>query len=153
MEATEFLGLDLGLKHTGIARGSALVKIAQPLPGLPTETLLTSLMPIIDQNKTDAIVVGLPRNLRGEDSTQTAWVRQWVTRAKDKIQLPFYWQDEALTSIQSRSNPFDRFDKLTASELRASKQKVKSMKDEHSLAAALILQDFLDESEAARVPA
>lgn len=143
MEAIEFLGLDLGIRRTGIARGSSLAKIAQPLASLPTDDLLASLKVLIDQNRTGAIVVGLPRNLRGDDSHQTTWVRQWVTSARRKIKLPFYWQDEALTSIQARSNPFDK--------LRAGRQRVKGSADEHSLAAVLILQDFLNAPEEERV--
>lgn len=138
MEAMEFLGLDLGLKRTGIARGSSLAKIAQPLSSVPTNALLASLKSLIDQNKTDAIVVGLPRNLRGEDSGQTVWVRQWVAGAKDKIKLPLYWQDEALTSTQAKSK------KPSFAKAAADKQKAKSNADEHSLAAAIILQDFLN---------
>ncbi|MBI2588863.1 Holliday junction resolvase RuvX [Candidatus Saccharibacteria bacterium] len=159
MEKMEFLGVDLGVKRTGIARGSSLAKIAQPLPSLPTDKLLDSLSGLIKANGAQAIVVGLPRNLQSEDSAQTAWVRQWVAAAKNKVGLPFYWQDEALTTVQARGKPsdgLDRFDKLTASELtagklRAGKQKATSNTDEHSLAAAAILQDFLDGSNEERV--
>jgi RNase H-fold protein (predicted Holliday junction resolvase) len=53
------------------------------------------------------------------------------------VNLPFYWQDEALTS-------------QAADKIQNSKSKAQNI-DEHSLAAAIILQDFLDGAENDRV--
>lgn len=134
MEEAEFLGLDVGMQRTGIARGSAMAKIAQPLFSVGTDELIDNLKTLIVAHKADAVVVGLPRNLKGDDTKQTDWVREWATSAKDKVKLPFYWQDEALTSVNA--------------EAMQSKTKTK---DIDSLAAAIILQDFLDSPEQQRI--
>ncbi len=135
MEADEFLSLDVGLKRTGIARGSTLAKMAEPLETVETEKVITRLGELVNNYGAIGIVVGLPRNLSGNDTAQTSWVRDWVNHAKRKIDLPFYWQDEALTS-----------------KIANARQKVyKKIHDIDSLAAAIILQDFLDSDEANRV--
>ena len=137
MEIKEFIGLDVGQRHTGIARASNGARLAEPLMSVKTSDVLKTLDELIKKQAVDAVIVGLPRNLSGDDTTQTAWVRDWVTQAKVRIDLPFYWQDEALTS------------KVAASRELIKKQQAKA--DIDSLAAAIILQDFLDTPEAERV--
>ncbi len=129
-----FLSLDVGLKRTGIARASRAARLAQPLVTVPTEKVIANLKNFIEEYNVSAVVVGLPRNLAGDDTRQTTWVRDWVNHAKGKIDLPFYWQDEVLTSRIAK----------------ASKMSYKRPHDVDSLAAAIILQDFLDAPETER---
>ncbi len=138
IEAAEVLGLDVGLKRTGIARASNIARLAEPSMSVATNEAITKLTTYLKDHKVEAIAVGLPRNLKGEDTDQTAWVRQWVDEAKPKINTPLYWQDEALTSREATG-------KLQNSNIK------QQHFDEHALAAAIILQDFLDTPETARV--
>jgi putative Holliday junction resolvase len=135
MDNKQLLGLDVGLKRTGIARASSVAKLAEPLLTVPTTEVLKTVKELIEEYDVGTIVVGLPRNLQGDDTKQTTWVRDWVQHAKSKIGLSFYWQDEALTSKIAEAR------KLTH----------KRPHDIDSLAAAIILQDFLDSEEAERV--
>ena len=122
----EILALDVGAKRVGIARASMQARLAQPLRTVKTDKAIEELRKIVKENQVVMIVAGLPRNLSGEDTQQTRWVRDWVTQAKTKLGLPFYWQDEALTSQIVESQ----------------KSKVKSL-DVDAEAAAIILEDFL----------
>jgi len=133
VEASQLIGLDVGQKRIGVARASSAAKLAEPLTTIQTSEGLKKLQQLVEQESADIIVVGLPRSLQGDDTAQTAWVRTWVDAAKKQIKLPFYWQDEALTSKLAESL----------------KLKAKSQ-DIDSLAAAIILQDFLDAPEAQR---
>lgn len=135
MEAKQLMGLDVGQKRIGVARASGVAKLAEPLTTIKTSESLEKLQQIIQEQGTQTIVVGLPRSLRGDDTAQTTWVRTWVDNAKKRIQLPFYWQDEALTSRIAE----------------AERQAHKSPHDVDALAAAIILQDFLDAAETERV--
>lgn len=137
MEAKEILGLDVGSKRTGIARASNVARLAAPLISVPTKDTVGILRKYITEHQVEAIAVGLPRNLAGEDTDQTRWVREWIDKAKRKIAVPLYWQDEALTSREAA--------KVQSSKFKAQKA------DEHALAAAIILQDFLDSAEADRM--
>lgn len=125
MEAQEILGLDIGQKHTGIARASNIARLAEPLRSVTTAEVVKTLNKYAKEHSIEAIAVGLPRNLAGEDTDQTAWLRDWVDKNKDRIEAPLYWQDEALSSRQAGGD--------------------------HALAAAIILQDFLDSPETEHV--
>ena len=134
MEVKQFIGLDVGSKRTGIARASSVAALAQPLKTVATDQLEKALTELTDDDVA-AIVVGLPRSLQGDDTAQTTWVRQWVTDAKSKINKPFYWQDEALTTVHAASQKFSG----------------KNNPGIDALSAAIILQDFMDTAETERV--
>jgi putative Holliday junction resolvase len=131
----QYLGLDVGLKRTGIARASEAARLAEPLITVPTAEVLKTLKDLVEEYNISAVVVGLPRNLQGNSTQQTNWVRDWVTHAKSKIELPFYWQDEVLSTKIAE----------------AKKLSFKHLHDVDSLAAAIILQDFLETPEANRM--
>lgn len=135
MEVKQILALDVGQTRTGIARASTIARLAEPLMTVETAKTVAVLKRLSSEQDIEAIVVGLPRNMQGEDTAQTDWARQWVTDIKQEIDLPFYWQDEALTS------------KL-AENLSPAHKKDHSV---DALAAAIILQDFLDTAQAERV--
>lgn len=116
----EFIGVDVGSKRVGLARGSSKAKIAQPLKVVPSDQAVVELSRL----NPDGIVVGLPRGLEGQETAQTSTVRNWVKQAQNQLKTPFYWQDEALTSV--------------AAEKSAHKE------DVDAIAASVILQDFLD---------
>lgn len=124
----EILALDIGAARVGVARASTEARLAEPLKTIKTNDALEYLLGLAKNKEIQAIVVGLPRNLSGDETQQTQWVRQWVKNTMQIINKPFYWQDEALTS-----------------------QKAKSGADEHSLAATIILQDFLDTPDSKRI--
>ncbi len=131
----QYLALDVGLKRTGIARASEAARLSEPLMTVSTVDVVKKLRELIEEYNVGAIVVGLPRNLAGNNTQQTNWVREWVNHVKQKIDLPFYWQDEVLSTRIAEAK------KLT----------YKKIQDIDSLAAAIILQDFLDTPEANRM--
>lgn len=126
-QPTEFLGVDYGDARVGLARGSDVARLAEPLRAVPTKDVLNAIKNWSAGTNSAGVVVGLPRGLDGQETSQTRAVREWVKSVKDHLSLPFYWQDEALTS-------------LTASKLKAKNEQV----SEDALAASIILQDFLD---------
>lgn len=130
----EILALDVGTKRVGIARASMQARLPQPLKTVKTNEAIERLREIVKENKVKIIVAGLPRNLSGEDTAQTHWVRNWIAKAKDELDLPFYWQDEALTSVKAQSL----------------KLKAKN-KDVDAQAAAIVLEDFLKTEKNNRV--
>ena len=127
----EFIGVDVGTVRVGLARGSDVARLAEPLKTVSAAQAINWLAEIAATRKVDGIVVGLPRGLDGQDTSQTNLVRDWAKQAAASIKLPFYWQDEALTT--------------QAAQTHNSKEGV------DAAAAAVILQDFLDTPEAERV--
>lgn len=125
MAEGDYIGLDIGTVRSGIARAGSQARLAEPLKIVPTTQLMSVLGDLTKDKKISAVVVGLPRNLEGNDTRQTEWVRQWVTAAKKQLPLRYIFQDEALTSVAAQT-----------------RQPENAHHD--ALAAAIILQDYLD---------
>lgn len=128
----EFLGIDVGDKRIGIARGSSLARIAEPLKTVPAGDALDEIAALVQINGVSGIVIGLPRGLDGQETAQTGKVRNWVDDAKARLKYEFYWQDEALTS-------------------RVAEQEGALPEASDAAAASVILQDFLDTPKDQRV--
>lgn len=128
----EFLGVDVGAARIGIARGGSLAKIAQPLKTVTADKAVSELSALAKDNSAAGIVVGLPRSLDGNETAQTKAVREWVKTVQAQINLPFYWQDEALTSQTAEGYGENKF-------------------GDDAKAVSLILQDFLDTPKEERV--
>lgn len=128
----EFIGIDVGGVRIGLARGSSAARLAQPLKTVSANEAIEEIIAAVQENHTDGIVVGLPRALDGRETAQTAVVKKWADRARAKINLPFYWQDEAMTS-------------------KLAERQVASKAGPDAVAAAIILQDFLDTPKEQRV--
>ncbi|HET7529082.1 MAG TPA: Holliday junction resolvase RuvX [Candidatus Saccharimonadales bacterium] len=130
--AEEYIGVDVGGARVGISRGSSAARLAEPLKTVGASAAIAELKAMARESGAAGIVVGLPRSLNGDDTAQTGYVRRWISEAKKDIGLPFYIQDEALTSRRAESGR-------------------KQPGPADAEAAALILQDFLDTPKEERV--
>jgi putative Holliday junction resolvase len=130
--AGRIIGLDVGHKRTGVALASTAARLALPYSTVNTSAALEAVGRLADEENVEAIVFGLPRNLEGNDTEQTRWVREWVKQAKKSLKYPLFWQDEALTTAVARQRHHK------SSQLDAE-------------AASIILQDWLDSDESTRV--
>ena len=136
----KLLGLDVGEKRIGVAKADSSVKIAVPqgavgVDGHEFENLL-KIVRILD---IDVIIVGMPRNLKGETTKQSDYVKNFVktlnrTLVENKPNnktVKIFFQDESLTSVEAKQNlknrPLDKKSGAIDAE-----------------AATLILQDFLE---------
>ncbi|HEX7368239.1 MAG TPA: Holliday junction resolvase RuvX [Candidatus Saccharimonadales bacterium] len=130
-EPKAILGLDVGSKRIGIAVATAEARLPGPLCTLEnTAAFWDKLAVLVQEHGVEALVVGLPRSLEGNDTAQTREARTFMARLRANTGLPVYEQDEAATSIQaeaeltSRGRPYRRG-------------------DIDALAATYILDDFL----------
>ncbi len=121
------LAIDWGKKRVGCARADTHARLPQPLVTLPhTEDIFMRIREIIDEQQVTSVVVGLPRNMEGEETEQSREVRAFVAELEDALQCPVMLQDETLTS---------RY----IDDLRQQYPKA----DTDSLAATRILKDYL----------
>ena len=134
------LALDIGTKRIGLAISDELRLIAQPLefvPAEPFDAFIERLKEILNGKPCELILVGLPRNMDGTYGPAAEKVREFVTRLKGAVPIPVRTWDERLTSAQANRVL------LQGNVRRADrKQKVDAM------AAAILLQSFLDASAA-----
>jgi putative Holliday junction resolvase len=133
-QTNNLLALDIGDRRIGVAYASAIARLASPLTVLANdESVWGTLAELIKTEQIGIIVVGLPRNLRGQDTTQTKLARAFGETLAEKCKLPIIFQDEALTSRQAEA------------ELR-NRGKQFSKGDIDALAATYILEDYLRSS-------
>lgn len=124
------LALDLGDVWTGTALSDPLKIIARPFKTIKTVDLFNSLQEIMQTNQIDTIVIGYPKTMRGTESEQT----KKVLVQKDEIEKLYpdkkiiLW-DERLSSKGAR-------------DIQGKKAKNDAV-SEHSIAAAIILQTYL----------
>jgi putative Holliday junction resolvase len=128
---TAFLALDVGEKRIGVAWADGRLRIAMPVLTLDANNkVIECIVALYKERECARVVVGLPRNQSGEETPQTAYVRDFATHLKDRG-LPVAFQDESLTSV------------IAEEELRArNKPYVKG--DIDKLAATYILKDYLE---------
>jgi putative Holliday junction resolvase len=131
-----YLSIDYGQKRTGLAICDAGEMIASPLKVLMVaqSELVAGIADIINREKVEAVVLGLPLNMDGTAGRQVKRVQKFAAQMKECIDIPIHFQDERLSS-------FDAEGKLAGTELTRKKKK----KRLDAVAAASILQSFLDQ--------
>jgi putative Holliday junction resolvase len=136
------LGIDYGERRIGLALSDPTGLLASPwkkidnagnLAGVAERLTLEVIALAAEPDGLTAIVIGLPRRLSGDDTEQTARVRALAALLAERVSIPISLQDERLTSHEANERLAGR-----QRDWRRRKQQIDAM------AAALILQDFLD---------
>lgn len=128
------MALDVGTVRIGVAIASAESQLPRPLITLANdENFIEQLQQLIDNEAIGNLVIGLPRGLSGQDTPQTAYVREFSEQLKTATSLRLDFQDEALSSARAK-------DELE------SRGKLYQKGDVDALAATYILEDYLMEN-------
>ncbi len=130
------LGFDLGEKRIGLAISDPLRITARPLQVVQRTSRRNDFaiyQQIIAEHDISALVVGLPTHLDGRESPMSAWVRDYAAEMAQKLDLPLFFHDEHHTTDDARRRMID---------LGYNRQKREKLRD--AVAAAIILQDYLD---------
>ncbi|TMD06491.1 MAG: Holliday junction resolvase RuvX [Chloroflexi bacterium] len=130
------LAIDPGTRRVGIALSDESATIASPLQTLaaePPETLVARLAVLAREVGAQQVVVGLPRRLDGTRGPEEAAARALAHELRTALRLPVSLYDERLTSVAAERGLIDQGVR------RAQRKEVRD-----KVAAALILQDFLD---------
>lgn len=111
------LGLDVGERRIGVSVGDSIGRLASPLTTVEVDgTEIVRLQRLMLEHDVTEFVVGLPRNMSGEETAQTSLVKDFVVRRLSGFELPVHYQDESLTSVkaeqelQKRKKPFSKGD-------------------------------------------
>ncbi len=133
-----YLAIDYGEKRTGLAICDAGEVIASPLAvvfGQPE--LIPRILDVVKSESVEEIVIGLPLNMDGTEGPQVKRVKSFADRLKEHIDIPIHFYDERLSSFEAEK-------KLSGVDLTRKGKK----KRLDAVAAAAILQSFLDEKNA-----
>ncbi len=96
---------------------------------------IEAIISIINQHEVKQIVVGLPRSMNGSIGKQAEKVADFVQKLRSQTEVPVEFRDERLTTVAAKRL-------MQAANTRKSKRRVR----DDAIAAALILQGFLDET-------
>ena len=131
------LGIDFGTKRVGLAlsdRSNMIASLYKTLNYLSEKDLITQLETIISKNDIEILVLGLPINMKGEDTAQTMKVRNFKEILSTLI-IPIVYEDERLSSVSAINS-------LMLQNVKTGHNKPEIDKT----AAAIILQQYLDKN-------
>lgn len=134
------LGIDYGDRRIGIAVSDANQQIVFPRKYIlnegDLEEVVQKIKELCKQEKVTLIVVGLPLNMEGDDTEQTLKVRIFTDHLKEVVDAEIVLHDERLTTRRS--------DVILTSIDKRSKREGAKREEIDSIAASLILQNYLD---------
>jgi len=129
------LGVDYGDSRIGLAMSDPIKIIASPFKTIlneGNEKCLQVIQSLIKEKEVEAIVIGLPMGLKGQETAQTKKVREFADLLY-VLKLPIHLEDERLSSVSAEKSMIQQNIKTGHN---------KGLIDQR--AAAIILQQFLD---------
>ena len=122
------LALDVGTVRIGLAIANDIARLPSPLAIVDNdENVLKNLSRIIRENDINLIVVGLPRNMKGEETAQSQVSRQFAAKIAESTDVKIVFADESLSSKRAEEHTSDK----------------KRLDD---IAACFILEEYLKEA-------
>ncbi len=100
----KFLAIDFGLKRMGFATCSPNEVHVFPLCTYERTTrqaMFDFILELLKKEQVEAIVIGLPLGLDGQETDTSAQVRNFTNSMKRRTDLPIYHINEALSSFEA----------------------------------------------------
>ena len=133
------MAIDYGRKRCGIAVTDTLRIVATGLTTVATAKLVDFVRDYVMREPVDAIVVGLPRTVRGELSQSRDYIRPGIGRLRKALpDIPVTFFDERFTSVIAHRSMID-------SGMKRQQRRDKAVVDE--IAATIILNDYLQSKQ------
>ena len=138
LDGKRVMALDYGKARLGVAVCDEMHIVVSTRPVIPNDARLwDGVIERIAADRIDVVVVGVPRRVDDEVTEIIAEIERFILELRQRIELPVIEVDEAYSTKRA-------FDVMHASGMRKKKRSTKGTKDQ--LAAAMILQDLLDET-------
>jgi putative Holliday junction resolvase len=141
------LAFDYGLRQMGVATGQTLTNSAQGLcilkanDGVPNWDQISKLL---EEWKPNLVLVGLPLNMDASESELSRLARKFARRLQGRFNINVLMVDERLTSQDAKT--------LVRNENNEGKSGRMDVTKIDHLAAALILQSWLDQPTLGKAP-
>ena len=141
------LALDVGERRIGVAAADSETRVALPVGVLERTELLAdaaAIARLVEEQKAEALVLGLPISLNGSLGPQAQLVRAFGDKLAGRLDLPVEYWDERLSTVEAQH-------RLTPPTKHAGQRKGhrltkarRSPGTVDAMAAAIILQSYLD---------
>jgi putative Holliday junction resolvase len=131
--------LDIGDRRIGVAVSDRGGIIASPLTIIErTDDLqdIEIIIAILRENEAGLVIAGLPVSLDGTLGQQARKVKDFTGKLISRTDIPVEYRDESMTTLQARE-----LMQVTRKKKRREKEK------DDAIAAAYILQSYLDEKQ------
>jgi putative Holliday junction resolvase len=139
----KLVALDLGEAYTGVAISDPGASLARPLEVIPSDRLTEYLGTLLSKEDIVKVLVGVPKTLKGEVGFQAEWVLDKLDVLRETFPaVPFMEWDERLTTRLARSTQSE-----SRSRSRSTRRKGRAKERVDHLAAAGMLQEYLDRRE------
>ena len=136
---TRLLALDYGTKRVGIAVTDELQLIASGLCTIRTHDCMDFLMEYLSKESVSTIVMGMPKNLRNQNTDATPYVKGFAKQIRKQFpEMKVELIDERFTSKIA-------FQSMIDSGLKNKARQDKALVDEVS--ATLILQSYMEQQK------
>jgi putative holliday junction resolvase len=135
------LALDIGSVRIGVAASDETRLLATPhsvIHRRSTESALESILRTVAETGAGLVVVGLPVSLDGELHTQARSVQSFAEKLRKRLGVPLVYADETLSSVRAEEIVRDQGNRPD-----------RRRRHIDSVAAAVILQDYLDQERRA----
>ena len=136
---TRSLGLDIGDKRIGVALSDPQSILASPLTIIDCRDEnadIETIIKIIETHQVKQIIVGLPLSMDGSLGKQAEKVKAFAQNLSQHTEIPIEFRDERLSTVSAK-----RLMQATGR-----RKPGKRAKHDDAIAAALILQTYLDEA-------
>lgn len=131
-----FMGIDYGVKRTGVAVTDPLITFAYSLVTLNSnDNLIGELKKIIIEKDVSKIILGYPDNYDREESPVGKKIKEMKAAFEKEFGLEVILWDENFSSVRAMNN-------ILESVTKKSKRRDKGLVDRNS--AAIILQEYID---------
>jgi putative Holliday junction resolvase len=132
------MALDVGDSRIGVALSDPMEILASPLviiKRLNEASDILCISKLVNEHKAGKLVVGLPMALSGEEGMQAEKVKAFVSSLKSSLSIPHEMFDERFSTVTAREYMRE-----------TGKKKDRFKKHDDAIAAAVILQNYLDEN-------
>lgn len=133
---SRILAIDYGKKRTGLAVTDPLQLIANGLTTVETSKLMDFILSYTKMENVERIVVGLPKQMNGQDSENMKNIVPFVNRLKKVLpNIPVEYYDERFTSVLAHQV-------MLESGIGKKARQNKALVDE--ISATIILQSYME---------
>ena len=132
------MALDVGDSRIGVALSDPMEILASPLTiikRLNDASDVLSIAKLVNEHKAGKLIVGLPVSLSGGEGMQAEKVKAFVSSLKPSLSIPLEMFDERFSTVTAREYMRE-----------TGKKKDRFKKHDDAIAAAVILQNYLDEN-------
>ena len=141
---TDFMGriiaIDYGLKRVGIAHSDSTRTFAFPIKNVQNEKFLMELGEILDSERYDFVLFGIPYRKDGSEGDLAIEIREIAKEVEARFEIDVKFTDETLSSKAAG-------DIIVEQGLSYKKRRQKRKDKLDAIAASVFLQNYLDKGK------